>query len=131
MKKLLYLLVMSILLISITGCIAKTEIPENVPPKGNGIVGEWEFSEVKFEKPKNPVNIVVANILAEKIHHGDKALFRDDKTGKIGGEDITYTFDKGILTVIWNENINYKFDVSFDDGGIELEIDDMFEGELR
>jgi len=130
-KKFFSLFMITVLVLSLSACMVKVEIPENIPPKGQGIVGEWEFCEVKFEKPKNPVNIAVANVLAEKIKLGDKAIFRDDKTGKIGDEEITYTFENGILTVIWNENINYKFEVSFDEGRMELEIDDMFEGELK
>ena len=134
MKKLSFLLVISILLISMSGCFVKIEIPENIPEKGDiqsFIEGEWQISKTEFEKQENPLNTAILNVLKDKIKTGDKAVFKNDKTGTIGENDVTYSLSGNTLTITWDESKNYNFTVSFDEGNLELEIDEMFEAELR
>ena len=135
MKKIFVLLMAFVLLMSVSGC-GKNVSPQIGAEKkplqsAQGIVGTWQVKKADYELSADPMKSVLSSLLKEYIKKGSDITFAEDNKGMAGEAEITYSFSGNTLIMTWDNSKNFTFEVSFDDGRLELEIDDVAEFELE
>lgn len=120
---------------SLSGCAVKIDPAKEIPQKpqsiADSIIGTWEIAEAEFETDADPLKKVMTSLLRTYMEKGNKIVFEEGNRAVINGTQVTYTLNQNILTLTWDNSKNFPFVLSFDDGKLEMEIDDVAEFKLK
>ena len=130
MKKTLCTLITLCLIFACVGCGNK--ISSQVPDKTvDNICGEWKIANVEKNENDGTELEKVMNTLAEEyIADGMTVEFKEDGTGRIGDESITYTLDGNVLSITWGKTKKLGFKAGKTDNGIIIAYNNFLKAEL-
>jgi len=142
MKKILCMAISVLLVLSAAGCgnkdvmpnENKTEVLENTDTEIKKaelpFAGEWQVLEAEFKTSSDVMKKTMITLLKNRIKKDSVIKISNDLTGSVDGENVTYKWENGILTMVFDDSKNFNFHLTFDDGKMEMEIDDVAEFEL-
>ncbi len=135
MKKILSLILISVFMLSLSACAVKIDPIGEIEKKAeiitNGIEGSWKIERAEFENTFDPMKKVIVSLLKEYLKEGSIISFEKDNKAKVDGTDISYSILGDTLTLTWDNSKNFQFELSIDNGILELEMEDAAEFKLK
>ena len=135
MKKFLSLVLIFVLMSSISGCTMKIDPVGEIEKKAEiitgGIEGTWQIARAEFENTPDPMKKVIISLLKDYLKEGSVISFEKDNKAKVDGTDISYSVLGDTLTLTWDNSKNFQFELSLDNGMLELEMEDAAEFKLK
>ena len=135
MKKFLSLFLICVFMLSLSGCTAKIDPVGEIEKKpgsiSESIIGTWEIAEADFENDADPFKKVMTSLLKDYMKKGSKVIFEEGNKAVVDDTNVEYALNANILTLTWDNSKNFTFEISFDDGRLELEADDVAEFKLK
>ena len=135
MKKILSLILISVFMLSLSACAVKIDIAGEIPKKTeiitNGIEGSWKITRAEYENTLDPMKKVIVSLLKEYLKEGSVISFEKNNKAKVDGTDISYSILGDTLTLTWDNSKNFQFELSIDNGMLELEMEDAAEFKLK
>lgn len=135
MKKFLSLILICVFIVSLSGCAVKIDPAKEIPKKAdiinNGIEGSWKIARAEYENTLDPMKKVIVSLLKEYLKEGSVISFEKNNKAKVDGVDISYSILGDTLTLTWDNSKNFQFELSIDNGMLELEMEDAAEFKLK
>ncbi len=135
MRKFLSLFLVVVFMLSLSSCAVKIDPMGEIEKKAeiitNGIEGSWKIERAEFENTLDPMKKVIVSLLKEYLKEGSIISFEKDNKANVDGVDISYSVLGDTLTLTWDNSKNFQFEMSIDNGMLELDMEDAAEFKLK
>lgn len=134
MKKILVLILVFTFILTLSSCTVRIdpqgEIEQKAAVSENSIIGSWEVTKADFKKSSDPLKGVFNSVLKNHIKEGYILEFLEDGTANVESEAASYTFDKNVLNLTFDNSKNFPFEVSFKGDEVNIKIEDVIDATL-
>lgn len=128
MKKILCLALCALMIFSFCACNKGSDNATGQAP--SGIVGTWTIEKADYKDNSDPMAAAMVSILKERFAKGMEIEFKEGGKATVGEAEVDYSVDGNLLTITWENNKNFIFNMTENGNKIDLVVDNVLDAAI-